>query len=59
MAKFYVHYIDNNCDQSGFMPVYARDKERAEYENQSTSRFEITDVLDEQEHQTFLAEMEG
>jgi len=59
MATFYVHFIDNNSDQSGFMPVYARDKERAEYENQSTSRFEITDVLDEQEHLALLAEMEG
>ena len=54
MAKFYVHFNDNMCDQSAVMEVFARNKEQAEYEYPSTSHYEVVDILDEQEQLEFL-----
>ena len=56
MAKFYVHFNDNMCDQSAVMEVFARNKEQAEYEYPSTSHYEVVAVLDEQEQLEFLKE---
>ena len=57
MAKFYVHFTDNFCDQESVMEVFARNKERAEYEYPSTSHYEVTAILDEQEQAQYLEEL--
>jgi hypothetical protein len=59
MAKFYVHFNDNMCDQDAVMEVFARNKERAEYEYPSTSHYEVTAIFDEQEQAQYLSELNG
>jgi hypothetical protein len=59
MAKFYVHFTDNFCDNNAVMEVWARDKEHAEYEYPSTSHYEVTAILDEQEQAQYLSELNG